>query len=244
MCAAIAWQARPNATLFRRSWDLFRTLLPRKCSAMRARKIFICCRNKAGVLLPQCRVPHATTDLMMSRVRTQIWPVTSSSSARAASTGGTSLSMVSRRDGAPVDAQPIATIRCLAGMEDLTTPRLVPADSRSTSLQDVFKLALTDLRLCWGKWRLLSRTLGCQRCGTVRHDICCNRDGNDLVCARRGASGVREAARAAGFYAPSRIAYHLFDSFQREAFRAQLRIETSNLTAAPLYRRALGLSVE
>ena len=39
-----------------------------------------------------------------------------------------------------------------------------------------------------------------------------------------------------------RTAFSVFDSFQRDAFKLQKTIEWSNLTVAPLYRRALGLS--
>ena len=91
-------QARPNMTLFRRAWDLFRTRLPRKCLGARRRKVYICCHSGIA-LLDKCRVPHALTDLMLTRARMLGWP-------------------------APEQHGRNATVHCLSGKEDLTPPRL------------------------------------------------------------------------------------------------------------------------
>ena len=214
--------ARPNSSLFRQAWDTLRGLLPRKCSTMRARKVYVCCRDPStNEPLEKCHVPHATTDLMMSRVRSKIWP-----------------------QEAPANrTPPTASIFCYGGRNDLTTPRLIPAAGEGKQqLHVVLGVPVKVLRLCYGKWRLLGRELGCQRCIDGRFAVCCRRDGDDLVC-RSDVPG-RGEGRAAGFYAHSRLAYHLFDSFQREAFRSRILIEWSNLSVAPLYRRALGLSDE
>lgn len=230
--------ARPNATLFRRAWDSFRQLLPRRCNSRIQRKIYICCRDAAtNKPLHSCRVPHATTDLMMSRVRTQIWP---EQRAKASSSAGTASGAVAD------DLTTASSVHCYGGSQDLTTPRLRPTDEHGAELQDslhsVLGLPLTALRVCFGKWKLLSRQLGCEICPPdlpERFRVCCWRSGDDLVC-RQQAAGVR-VARASGFYAPTRLAYHLFDSLQKRSFLAQTEIEWSNLTVAPLYRRALGL---
>ena len=214
--------ARPNSSLFRRSWDALREKLPRKCSAGRKSLIYICCRDAStNKPLESCHVPHATTDLMMSRVRHQIWPHSTLSNGSA----------------------PISTVYCYGDREDLTTPRLIPAaGAGKQQLQTVLGVPLKVLRLCYGKWRLLGRSLGCQQCMDDRYTVCCRRESDDLVC-KSNVPG-RGEGRAAGFYARSRLAYHLFDSFQRHAFQSRDHIEWSNLTAAPLYRRALGLSNE
>lgn len=213
--------ARPNATLFRVAWDTFRSMLARKCRKGRLRKIFVCCRDSdTGELLPKCRVPHATTDLMISRIRAGV--MRQSPAAR-------------RLGGEAVNA----SMHCFGGPEDLTTPRLNPVEGVGRSLTSVLAIPLKDLRLCYGKWRLLGRLLGCESCSPGSTQVCCHRDGDDLECRSRGPG--RGRVRATGFYAHSRLAYHLFDSFQRHTFLAQKRIEWSNLTVAPLYRRALGL---
>jgi hypothetical protein len=166
-------------------------------------------------------VPHATTDLMMSRVRPHIWP-----------------------QHAPENlTAPTTTDYCFGDLYDLTTPRLIPAAGAGRQqLQAVLGVPLKVLRLCYGKWRLLGRMLGCQQCMDNRYTVCCRREGDDLICKSDVAG--RGEGRAAGFYSQSRLAYHLFDSFQRHAFQSREHIEWSNLTAAPLYRRALGLSDE
>jgi hypothetical protein len=196
--------------MFRRAWDMFHTLLQRRCSKTIQRKIFICCRSPSGSsLLAKCHVPHATTDLMLSRVRGAVMDEAASS----------------------------RMVHCFGGREELTTPRLSTPNS-SLTLSRVLGIERKELLLCYGKWRLLSRELGCEQC-SKSSQVCCRRDGDDLVCHRREAT--QREARAAGFYATTRLAYHLFDSFQRSAFLSRERIEWSNLTVAPLYRRALGL---
>ena len=243
--------ARPNASYFRMAWDTFRSLLPRRCSVARQRKIFICCHDaRTNQPLGKCRVPHATTDLMLSRVRHRIWPdaapvpvpvVPVPMPVRVSVPVPTPMPVTANASTAAVRT---AAVHCLGGLEDLTTPRLVPTGSGgerlSVSLSSVLDLSTTSLRLCYGKWRLLGRVLGCQDCGEAI--VCCRRDGADLVCRNRRAN--RAEGRAVGFYAPSRLAYHLFDSFQKDAFASRGQIEWSNLTVAPLYRRALGLSAE
>ena len=223
--------SRPNASLFRQAWDTFRGLLPRRCSGSRLRKVFICCRDPASnEPLEKCRVPHATTDLMMSRVRHRIWPELPPASSPAAA--------------AVVDNVTRAKVYCFGGSDDLTTPRLQSTGSdgkfNGKALHEVLGIPVKSLRLCYGKWRLLGRALGCQTCVDNNRLVCCRRDGDDLVCHSQ--TSGRGEARAAGFYARTRLAYHLFDSFQRDAFKLQKTIEWSNLTVAPLYRRALGLS--
>ena len=216
--------AAPNATLFRRAWDLFRKLLPRPCKPGVKRKIYICCSD--GVArLPKCRVPHALTDLMLGRVRLQRWPL-------------------------PSDGRDNMTVHCLGGAEDLTTPRL--AAPAGLVLERILGLESNMMKTTFGKWRLLTRPLACHAVGKATASrgpclegplrcVCCRRDADDLVC--KGARAVGEA-RASGFYARSHMAYHLFDSFQKRAFLEQPAIEWSNLSIAPLYRRALGLTDE
>ena len=208
--------ARANTTLFARAWSMLLNVLPRKCSRARARKIYICCSDaKTGQPLDKCHVPHATTDLMMSRIRPQLWRRNVSIS---------------------------TTLRCLGGRDDLTTPRLIPPSGNGQDLDRVLGLPRNEMRLIFGKWRLLGRSLGCHHFLDKQYRVCCRRDGDDLGC--RGAKAARGEARARGFYARTRIGYHLFDSFQRSNFVMSERIEFSNLTVAPLYRRALGLSNE
>ena len=232
--------ARPNTTMFRRAWDHFRLLLPRKCNPTRARKVNICCRDAhTDKPLSECRVPHATTDLMLSRAR-KIFPEVADASTTARPPGGIG----------ELHRQSNTTVYCYGGEDDLTAPRLRPTDARGAhqpgaALHSVLATPLLDTRLCYGKWRLLSRVIGCEVCPKPpreRYTVCCARDGDDLVCRNR-AHGRLEA-RAAGFYARTRLAYHLFDSFQRHEFmkREAEQIEWSNLTVAPLYRRALGLA--
>ena len=229
-------QARPNTSLFRLSWDRFRSLLPRPCSASRARKIYICCRNaRTNAPLDVCRVPHALTDLMMSRVRSEIFLRSECADGRCQVFGDSRLVGVNGRGTRP-------SVYCFAGKDDLTTPRLLPPDGNSASLHRVLGIRSAALRICYGKWRLLGRPLGCEPCETKGSPVCCRRDGSDLVC--RAGRHKHGEARAAGFYAPTRLAYHLFDSFQAGAFKRWQLIERSNLTVAPLYRRALGISYE
>lgn len=165
-------------------------------------------------MLSKCRVPHATTDLMMARVRiTQGWP-----------------RLIS----------PAGSLYCLSGTEDLTPPRLVPTGRQI--LSKVLNLKDSLLKSTFGKWRLLARSLGCEFVANAT-TVCCWRDVDDLVC--KGANAMLgEEARAYGFYSRSHVAYHLFDSFQKREFRLVQQIEWSNLTVAPLYRRALGLTSE
>ena len=226
--------ARPNNTMFRRAWDHFRQLLPRRCSASRKRKIYICCRDAStDAPLDGCKVPHATTDLMLSRSR-KIFPEVA----------------IGVHPDSGIHRQSNSTIHCFGGADDLTTPRLKPSSEDGSVqsgvlLNNVLGMPLTPTRLCYGKWRLLSRVLGCEVCPRPVNEqflVCCRRVGDDLVCSnsRRG----RLEARAAGFFARTRLAYHLFDSFQRREFLQREQIEWSNLTVAPLYRRALGISEE
>ena len=236
--------ARPEVALFRRAWDHFRLVLPRKCSDMRKRKIYICCRKQnTGELLDKCNVPHATTDLMLQRARLAL---AGSDAPKGGSKGN-------------------ATIHCFGGVDDLTTPRLEPEMmpppppslqtnpirkkrfAGAPSLLQILGISLIDMRLCYGKWRLMSRKLGCDICSETspsdrRLEVCCSRDGDDLVC--RNKLNGRGHARSAGFFGRHRLGYHQFDSFQRSQFLKQEQIEWSNLTVAPLYRRALGLTSE
>ena len=216
--------ARPNTTLFWRSWTMLISVLPRKCSKARARKIYICCSDSAtGEPLDKCRVPHATTDLMMSRIRPSLWRNNVSKS---------------------------TTLHCLGDQDDLTTPRLLPPNGNGADLDKVLGLPKVQMRLIFGKWRLLGRSLGCanfdpwgpQSQSSKTYRVCCRRDGDDLAC--QSAAGRNGEARARGFYSRTRVGYHLFDSFQRDNFIMSSQIEWSNLTIAPLYRRALGISDE
>lgn len=213
--------ARPNTTLFRNAWHLFRTALQRMCRSSIKRKIYICCLDKAGQLLPKCRVPHALTDLMLTRARLLEWPPRS---------------MQGRRN---------ATLRCLSGHQDLTPPRLVPMTTDGRTERTLSKVLSVSspvlLKNAFGKWRLLARSLGCEHIDN-QTVVCCRRDGDDLVC--RGRDVRHGEARSVSFYARSHLAYHLFDSFQKADFLQHGHIEWSNLTVAPLYRRALGLSEE
>ena len=68
--------------------------------------------------------------------------------------------------------------------------------------------------------------------------ICCQRRGLDLVCHNN------RGGRALALRFFDRVAYHLFESINGGSFAAVApggRIEDSNLSVAPLYRRALGL---
>jgi len=161
-------------------------------------------------------VPHALTDLMLSRSRVHGWPQPSTIRGRN------------------------ATIHCLSGSEDLTPARLMATGGTLEQVLYVNQPAV--LKKTFGKWRPLARTLGCERIGGGGNVVCCRRDGDDLLC--RSERTTRGDARANGFYARSHIAYHLFDSFQKTALLGEHQIEWSNLTVAPLYRRALGLSQE
>ena len=68
--------------------------------------------------------------------------------------------------------------------------------------------------------------------------ICCSRFGeHDQHLECRNGRGGR--ALALKFFI--RPAYHLFESINGATFAAVGKIEESNLTVAPLYRRALGL---
>ena len=236
--------ARPNTTMFRRAWDHFRRLLPRRCQASRARKVNICCRDPhTDAPLDYCRVPHATTDLMLQRAR--LFPDVLHANASDAGRVIDGIGGLHRQSN--------TTIYCFGGTDDLTTPRLRPMqdgrDRHDVALQLVLGIPLLGTRLCYGKWRLLSRSLGCEICprpARERYLVCCARDGDDLVCQNRWRANHSGAiqARSAGFYARGRLAYHLFDSFQRHEFLLRDQIEWSNLTVAPLYRRALGLTNE
>ena len=234
--------ARPNTTMFRRAWALFRQLLPRRCARTRARKVYICCRDAhTDAPLAQCRVPHATTDLMLNRAGKILPDVVGSNGTAISITGGGALHRASN-----------TTVHCLGGDDDLTTPRLRAHDKgrgidSDTALPTVLGTPLLGTRLCYGKWRLLSRAIGCEVCPippAERYRVCCARNGDDLVCHNQYQQRSNLVARSTGFYGRTRLAYHLFDSFQRKEFLLRDEIEWSNLTVAPLYRRALGLSAE
>ena len=234
--------SRANTTMFRRAWDLFRKLLPRQCSRARARKVYICCRDAhTNAPLDRCNVPHATTDLMLQRAGKILPDVV-----------GANDTVVSLAGGAALHRASNTTVYCLGGDDDLTTPRLRAFDTRhgkdsDTSLPTVLGTPLLGTRLCYGKWRLLSRAFGCEVCPippAERYRVCCSREGDDLVCHNHYHKETRLAARSIGFFSRTRLAYHLFDSFQRKEFLLRDEIESSNLTVAPLYRRALGLSAE
>lgn len=82
---------------------------------------------------------------------------------------------------------------------------------------------------------------GCSACRNrdFRHEndatVCCNRRGAHLDC--HNARGGRAVTPL--FF--RRIGYHLFESINGRTFSATGQIERSNLTVAPLYRRALGM---
>lgn len=141
----------------------------------------------------------------------------------------------------PVSPGQQPLIHCLSGREDLTPPRLTVAPG-GWPLDKVLMMEPGQLKATFGKWRLVARSLGCHTYGRSGSIVCCKRTGDDLVCVS-GTPG-RGEARAVDFYASSHLGYHLFDSFQKKEFLGVEHIEWSNLTVAPLYRRALGLTSE
>ena len=209
---------RRNTTLLRGMWHELQRILAMRCNKRR-RDGGVCCSRLADSTVGACHVPHALTDHMLSW-----W----------------------HRTG-KYTQQPGVVYHCLAGSTDLSPPRLIP-ENPARSLAYVLNQSGPALRYCYGKWRLLSRSIGhCELCGgeypgTVRKAVCCNRDGEDLVCHTKDGMAKRGVAVSRGFYAPTRLAYHMYDSFQRHIFGSHTQIEWSSLAVAPLYRRALGLA--
>ena len=89
-------------------------------------------------------------------------------------------------------------------------------------------------------------TLPADKIGCRNASASCARHGLDLVCSSGGHEAILHGrTRRVGPVVVSsrnffgRIAYHLFESIYGTLFASYASIETSELVAAPLYRRAL-----